>query len=54
MAVEIFPSYEREPMWFDLPVEHPVIRDGFMEVPNKPGFGIQLNGEVIEKYRVDH
>lgn len=53
MAVEIFPSYERDPMWFDLPIEHPIIKDGFMLVPDRPGFGIDLNHEVIEKFRVD-
>src|SRR5215471_9933842 len=32
LYVEIFPSYERDPMWVDLPVNPPVIRDGFMEL----------------------
>jgi L-alanine-DL-glutamate epimerase-like enolase superfamily enzyme len=52
LYVEIFPSYERDPMWVDLPVEQPRIRDGFMELPTGNGFGIQLNQDVIEKYRI--
>lgn len=51
LYVEIFPSYERDPMWVDLPVKQPVIRDGFMELPDGPGFGIELNADVIAKYR---
>ena len=52
LYVEIFPSYERDPMWVDLPVNAPVIRDGFMELPSGPGFGIDLNEEIIARYRV--
>ncbi len=52
LFVEIFPNPKRDPMWFELPVEQPRIRDGYMELPDKPGFGIDLNEEIIEKYRV--
>jgi D-arabinonate dehydratase len=52
LYVEIFPNYERDPMWVDLPVEQPRIADGYMYLPDKPGFGIDLNQEIIEKYRV--
>jgi len=52
LYVEIFPSYERDPMWVDLPVTAPTIRDGFMELPTGAGFGIDLNEAVIAKYRV--
>jgi D-arabinonate dehydratase len=52
LYVEIFPSYERDPMWVDLPVEQPHIRDGYMEVPQGYGTGIALNQEIIAKYRI--
>jgi len=52
LYVEIFPSYERDPMWFDLPVEQPRIKDGYMELPSGPGLGIPLNKDTIAKYRV--
>ena len=51
IAVEIFPNYNRDPMWFDLPVEQPVITKGHMLLPDKSGFGLPLNSEVIEKWR---
>ena len=52
LYVEIFPSYERDPMWVDLPVVQPKIQNGYMELPTGVGFGIDLNEEVIAKYRV--
>jgi L-alanine-DL-glutamate epimerase-like enolase superfamily enzyme len=53
LYVEIFPNYERDPMWVDLPVERPRISDGYMELPGGPGLGIDLNQEIIDKYRAD-
>lgn len=50
LFVEIFPDPDRDPMWFDLPVRQPRIRNGFMEVPSGPGLGIDLKTEVIAKY----
>jgi L-alanine-DL-glutamate epimerase-like enolase superfamily enzyme len=52
LCVEIFPNYNRDPMWFDLPIEQPKIADGYMFCPNKPGFGIDLNNDVVNKWRV--
>ncbi len=51
LCVEIFPNYNRDPMWFDLPQEQPEIRDGYMLLPDKPGFGLPLRAEVIERWR---
>jgi L-alanine-DL-glutamate epimerase-like enolase superfamily enzyme len=50
LCVEIFPNYQRDPMWFDLPIERPVIHKGFMHVPDQPGFGMPLNQETIQKF----
>src|SRR5206468_5823852 len=52
LCVEIFPNYSRDPMWFDLPVEQPKIESGYMFCSKKPGLGIDLNNEVIDKWRV--
>jgi D-arabinonate dehydratase len=53
LYVEIFPNPERDPLWFELPVRHPKIEDGFMYVPQEPGFGISLRPEIIDQYRAD-
>ncbi len=52
LYVEIFPSYERDPMWVDLPVQQPRIHDGYMELPTGNGLGIALNEDTINKYQV--
>ena len=51
LYVEIFPNYLRDPMWIDLPVQAPRIHAGYMELSARPGLGMDLNKEVIEKYR---
>ncbi len=52
LYVEIFPNFKRDPMWFELPVERPRIHDGYMELPKGPGFGMDLDQAIIERYRV--
>jgi D-arabinonate dehydratase len=49
--VEIFPNPKRDPLWFELPLERPRIRDGYMALPSGPGLGMPLNPEVVERYR---
>lgn len=51
ICVEIFPSYQRDPMWFDLPEKQPSIQDGHMLLPTGPGFGLPLKQETIERWR---
>jgi D-arabinonate dehydratase len=50
-CVEIFPDRERDPMWHELVAEKPEIRDGAMIPPERPGFGLSYNREVIDRYR---
>jgi L-alanine-DL-glutamate epimerase-like enolase superfamily enzyme len=40
------------PFWNDLidGLEQPVIQDGFIRLPEKPGLGVKLNDEVARKY----
>ena len=50
--VEIFNNRTRDPLLWELPDGFPVINNGYMEVPQAPGFGVKLREDVIEKYRV--
>jgi len=50
LFVEIFPDRDRDPMWYELPVRQPVIKDGYMEVPQGNGLGMDLNLATINKY----
>jgi D-arabinonate dehydratase len=34
-------------MW----ANRPPVKDGFMDVPQGPGFGIQLDWAMVERYR---
>ena len=51
--VEIFVNQRRDPLLWRLPVDFPEIKDGYMDAPQAPGFGIALNQQVIEQQRVD-
>ena len=32
---------------------HPAVVNGFMELPTGPGLGVELNEELIARWRVD-
>ncbi|WP_050462153.1 mandelate racemase/muconate lactonizing enzyme family protein [Herbaspirillum autotrophicum] len=53
LFVEIFANKIRDPLLWQLPDGFPKISNGYMEVPQEPGFGIKLRPEVIERYRID-
>lgn len=53
LFVEIFANRLRDPLLWQLPDGFPKISNGYMAVPQEPGFGIRLRPEVIERYRVD-
>lgn len=53
LFVEIFANKIRDPLLWQLPDGFPRISNGYMEVPQEPGFGIKLRPEVIERYRID-
>ncbi len=40
------------PWWEDLVtgIEKPLVKDGYYTVPEKPGLGVELNDEVVQKY----
>lgn len=47
-----YPAYDT-PLRTELLVEQPKVVDGYMAVPEKPGLGIELNEEVLARYRVE-
>ena len=40
------------PLLHELGVEPPVVRDGRMYIPDRPGLGVTLNQEFVQKYQV--
>ena len=51
LYVEIFPNPSATRCGSSCPSPRPIIRDGYMELPSGPGLGMELNEEVIARYR---
>ena len=50
--VECFADPDRDPVWQAMWANRPPVRDGMMAVPKAPGFGIELDGKMVERYRI--
>lgn len=50
---ECFPDPERDPLWAHCIVNRAPIKNGIVEVPQGPGFDLQLDWDRINKYRLD-
>lgn len=53
LYVEIFPNLKRDPLWHEIQSTRPLIRSGYMHLNNQPGLGLDLNPEIIARYRAD-
>jgi D-arabinonate dehydratase len=51
-SIECFADPERDPVWQHLWLNRPAVRNGSMSVSAGPGFGIELDGAMIAKYRL--
>ena len=51
--LECFADPDRDPVWQALWSNRPKVRDGTFEVSKAPGFGIELDPDLIRKYRVN-
>ena len=51
--VECFPDPERDPLWASFIKNRASIKDGIIEVPKGPGFGLELDWDMVEKYWLD-
>ena len=50
--VECFADPERDPVWQRMWANRPAIRDGKMALGSGPGFGLELDQAMIERFRV--
>lgn len=48
---ECFADPERDPVWQLMWINRPPVRDGMMQVAEGPGFGIELDEDMIRKFR---
>jgi D-galactarolactone cycloisomerase len=51
-CIECFADPERDPVWQRMWVNRPTIKDGMMPISARPGFGLELDAAMIQKYRV--
>lgn len=50
---ECFAHPERDPIWQQMWTTRPQVKDGWIEVPKAPGFGIELDVEMLRRCRVN-
>jgi D-galactarolactone cycloisomerase len=51
--LECFADPDRDPVWQTLWANRPPVREGSVSVPDGPGFGLVLDRDMIERYRID-
>ncbi len=51
--LECFAHPDRDPVWQRMWTNRPTLRDGMFAVSTEPGFGLQLDWDMIAKYRVN-
>lgn len=50
--LETFPDRRRDPLWDELYVDRPQVSHGTYTLPEKPGFGIELDRKTLARYSV--
>ena len=50
--VECFPDPQRDPLWERLILNRAAIKNGIVTVPDGPGFGLELDWKLIDRYRL--
>lgn len=52
LCVECFADPERDPVWDKLIANRPKPQNGIIPIPQGPGFGLELDWEFVERYRL--
>ncbi len=53
ICVECFADPERDPVWDRLDLDAPRPIDGRLSLSKRPGFGMRLDEEMVERYRIE-
>jgi len=43
----------RDPIWWNLPANRPALKDGTMELSDRPGLGWEIDPAFLQRYRLD-
>ncbi len=52
----LYPEYfsvKRDPVGAFLPTNAPILQQGWIDLPERPGFGIEVDEAFVKRYRVD-
>ena len=52
-CAELFQDPERDPVWHQMYLDHPEPSQGMIRPPDRPGLGIQIDHEFVERYLVE-
>lgn len=44
---------DRDPIWQTMWSNRPQVKNGYIEIPPAPGFGIELDEAMLRRYRVN-
>lgn len=50
LTLEAFPNRVRDPLWAELYLDTPKVIDGIFTVPERPGFGVEINRDALKDY----
>jgi L-alanine-DL-glutamate epimerase-like enolase superfamily enzyme len=53
VCVECFANPVRDPIWAEMIANRPQPKNGMIQVPQGPGFGLELNWDLIGRYRIN-
>ena len=51
--VECYGNVHRDPFWANLYIDRPQPFEGFIEVSDRPGFGLTFNPDVVERFAIE-
>lgn len=51
--VEYYPNADRDPFWTELYPDRPKPANGFITAPNRPGVGLTLDRDAVERYAIE-
>lgn len=53
VCVECFADPQRDPVWDKLIANRPTPKNGIIQVPQGPGFGLELDWDLVDRYRLN-
>ena len=52
LYTDCFPDPNRDPIWDKMILNRPNVADGYIDVPQGPGFDIKLDWDAVKKFTI--